>query len=47
VFPDSNAHGWGEDPQYVYAVRFAARDLWGDGDHFVHVDIFEPHLEPR
>jgi nitrile hydratase beta subunit len=47
VFPDTHAHGRGEHPQYVYAVRFAARDLWGEGDHTVHVDIFEPHLEPR
>jgi nitrile hydratase subunit beta len=45
VFPDTNAHGLGEDPHYVYAVEFAARDLWGEGDHTVHVDIFEPHLE--
>jgi nitrile hydratase beta subunit len=45
VFPDTHAHGWGEDPQHVYAVRFAARDLWGEGDHFVFVDIFESHLE--
>ena len=46
VFPDTNAHGLGEDPHYVYAVGFAARDLWGEGDHTVYVDIFEPHLEP-
>ncbi len=46
VFPDHNAHGWGEDPQYAYAVEFSARQLWGNGDHMVLVDIFEPHLEP-
>ena len=46
VFPDSNAHGQGEDPQYPYSVAFRAADLWGEGDHLVHVDIFEPHLEP-
>jgi nitrile hydratase len=49
VFPDTNAHGQGEEPQHVYAVRFAARDLWGDdaepGVH-VHVDCFERYLEP-
>jgi len=44
VFPDRNAHGWGEDPQYVYTVEFAAHQLWGSGDHLVLVDIFEPHL---
>ena len=31
VFPDTHAHGRGEEPQHVYAVRFAARELWGDG----------------
>ena len=46
VFPDTNAHGRGEDAQYVYAVAFAAHELWGEGDHTVHVDLFESHLEP-
>jgi len=27
VFPDTNAHGLGEQPQYVYAVSFAAAQL--------------------
>ena len=45
VFPDTNAHGNGENPQYVYAVRFAAADLWGEGNHSVSVDLFEPYLE--
>ncbi len=37
-----------EDPQprMVYAVRFAAADLWGAGDHAVTVDLWEPYLEP-
>ena len=46
VFPDRAAHGWGEAPQYAYTVEFAARDLWGRGEHVVLVDIFEPHLSP-
>ena len=29
VFPDANAHGRGEHPQWLYAVRFAAAELWG------------------
>ena len=45
-FPDSHAHGRGADPQYVYAVEFRAADLWGEGDHAVSVDLFEPYLEP-
>src|SRR5262249_19734127 len=49
VFPDTHAHGRGERPQHVYAVRFAARELWGDGAEpgvHVHVDCFEDYLEP-
>lgn len=29
----------------VYAVRFAARDLWGHGSHGVVVDLWESYLE--
>ena len=49
VFPDANARGAGEDPQWLYTVRFAGRDLWGpDSDPTVSVsfDAFEPYLEP-
>lgn len=49
VFPDSNAHARGPDPQWVYNVRFTARELWGpdaDARHSVSIDAFEPYLEP-
>jgi nitrile hydratase len=49
VFPDTNAHGRGEQPQHVYAIRFAARELWGEDAEpgaFVHLDCFETYLEP-
>ena len=29
VFPDSNSLGAGEDPQWLYTVRFEGRELWG------------------
>ncbi|MGC2644441.1 MAG: nitrile hydratase subunit beta, partial [Pseudolabrys sp.] len=29
VFPDSNAIGKGEDPQWLYTVVFDGRELWG------------------
>lgn len=29
----------------VYTVRFAARDLWGDGAHSVTVDLWQSYLE--
>jgi nitrile hydratase beta subunit len=49
VFPDTNAHGHGEDPQWLYTVSFEGRELWGaEGDPTVTVavDAFEPYLEP-
>lgn len=48
VFPDSNAHGDGEDPQWLYSVRFAAADLWGAETTAadVFIDLWEPYLEP-
>ncbi|MEZ5379893.1 MAG: nitrile hydratase subunit beta [Acidimicrobiales bacterium] len=46
IFPDRHAHGEGPDPQWVYAVDFAAADLWPDaGTHRVRIDLFEPYLE--
>lgn len=45
VFPDTNAHGLGESPQHLYSVRFTAEELWGTGDHLIHLDLFEPYLE--
>lgn len=46
VFPDSNAHGAGEDPQWLYTVRFTAQDLWGkDTKDAVCIDLWEPYLE--
>ncbi len=50
VFPDSNAMGRGEQPQYLFAVRFAARDLWGDGAgarDALYLDMWDSYLDPR
>jgi nitrile hydratase subunit beta len=49
VFPDSNARGAGENPQWLYTVRFDGRELWGpDGDPSltVSIDAWEPYLVP-
>lgn len=48
VFPDSNAHGRGEDPQWLYTVSFDGRELWGgeaDAALTVSIDAFEAYLE--
>jgi len=49
VFPDTNAHFLGENPQHVYSVRFAARELWGEQaspQDAVYVNLWDDHLEP-
>ncbi|HWE53099.1 MAG TPA: nitrile hydratase subunit beta [Bryobacteraceae bacterium] len=49
VFPDTNAHGLGENPQHVYSVRFAARELWGENASprdAVYIDLWDEYLEP-
>jgi nitrile hydratase len=48
VFPDSNAIGAGENPQWLYTVTFDGRELWGhesDPNLKVSVDAWEPYLE--
>ena len=48
VYPDSNGAGEGEDPQWLYTVRFEASDLFGpSAGHAVYVDCWEPYLEAR
>jgi nitrile hydratase subunit beta len=49
VFPDTNAPGLGAKPQHVYAVRFTARELWGEQakpKDSVVVDLWDDYLEP-
>ena len=48
VFPDSLTTGKGEDPQWLYTVRFDAQELWGadaDPKSKVSIEAFEPYLE--
>jgi nitrile hydratase len=48
VFPDSAATGKGEDPQWLYTLRFDGRELWGEGcdpNLKVSIEAFEPYLE--
>ena len=48
VFPDTNAHFQGENPQHVYSVRFAARELWGEAANprdAVYLDLWDDYLE--
>lgn len=49
VFPDTNAHGMGENPQHLYTVRFAARELWSDAaepKEWILIDLWESYLQP-
>ena len=49
LFPDTNAHFLGENPQHVYSVRFAASELWGEhagSRDAVNIDMWNDYLEP-
>ena len=49
VFPDSNSRRAGEAPQFLYTVRFTARELWGEAANpadQVSLDMWESYLEP-
>jgi nitrile hydratase len=50
VFPDTNARGLGENPQWLYTVAFDEKELWGGQNpqqrSTISVDAFEPYLEP-
>ena len=48
VFPDSNAHFLGEQPQHLYSVQFSAQELWGRSASprdSVHLDLWDSYLE--
>ncbi len=49
VFPDTNAHGLGENPQHLYTVRISAHELWDDAaepNQCVLIDLWESYLAP-
>jgi len=50
VFPDAQAQGLGEQPQWLYTVVFDAKELWGENApaerSVVSVDAWESYLEP-
>ncbi|HXC75916.1 MAG TPA: SH3-like domain-containing protein [Candidatus Acidoferrum sp.] len=46
VYPraDDRARGIDSTPEPVYAVQFAARDLFGEGDHTVTIALWQSYL---
>ncbi len=49
VLPDTNAHGHGECPEPLYAVVFAASELWADAESpsdEVVLDLWQSYLVP-
>lgn len=42
--PDDRVRGLSAEPEPVYAVRFVARDLFGEGEHTVTVDLWQSYL---
>ncbi len=48
VYPDAHAQGLGEDPQWLYNIKFQASELFGvprSQHDFTHADCWEPYLE--
>lgn len=47
LLPDTHAHFQGENPQYVYSVRFGSEELWGAGpERFeLTIELYESYLE--
>jgi nitrile hydratase len=49
ILPDTNAHGQGENPQPVYAIKFDAREVWGEqaaARDSIYMALWESYLEP-
>jgi nitrile hydratase len=49
VFPDTNAHERGPNPQHCYSVEFRGRELWGidhPANERIFIDLWEAYLEP-
>lgn len=48
VFPDTNARGEGEQPQWLYTVAFEGSTLWGPHTtaSSVRLDLWESYLDP-
>lgn len=47
-FPDTNAHGRGENPQPLYSICFEATELWGPSApprDRLFIDLWEDYLE--
>jgi nitrile hydratase subunit beta len=48
LLPDTHAHFQGENAQWVYAVTFDSRELFGpDAERFdLTIDLYDDYLEP-
>ena len=44
--PDRSVRRLAAEPEPVYAIAFAAGELFGEGDHTVTIDLWESYLEP-
>lgn len=44
--PDDRSRGLPTEPEPVYAVRFAAADLFGAGEHQITLALWQSYLRP-
>jgi nitrile hydratase subunit beta len=48
IFPDTHAHGKGPQPQHVYSVKFASRELWGPSApqrDVLYIDVWDDYMD--
>lgn len=48
-FPDSRVAGQGDQPQHLYSVRFAARDVWGldaPANDVLMITLWDAYMDP-
>ncbi|MDV3125324.1 nitrile hydratase subunit beta [Mycobacterium sp. 21AC1] len=50
VYPDTMAHGLGDNPEHLYCVKFSAGELFGERGEpntWVYVDMWDSYLDPE
>ncbi len=48
VFPDTEAHGRGENAPHVHSVKLSARELWGEDapeKQYLYIDIWDDCMD--
>lgn len=50
VYPDTMAHGRGENPEHLYSIKFSSAELFGDRgtpNSWIYIDLWDSYLDPK